>query len=487
MSGPAAPRSTRDLAAFAIVAALGGWVCVLAIEYYLRIQSVQRHHLETAWMWLVVAAIVAAATTGRERGERAPAADGWTLPRAWPIALVAFALVLYLPALRLGFLSDDFALSDLAARNQFFGLSWSFLRPLPLLIYRIVGAHPIALHAIIVVLHGVNAALVVRLAGVFGLSPRQAAAAGLLFLTFPANLEAVAWCAGVQDVLMTAGVLTAVVAASLSTAVLSLVAVALSLLSKETAVASPILIWLSNRDRWRTAAAALAVAGAYSVWRVATRPLAEGYAATPSSYTLKELLVRPFATLTVPFRSMQINDARWLGIVLVCGLVILVCRAAWLWRGDRPQLILAGSLALWVLVSIAPVYSMFDVSGTLQGSRYVYLATAGWSILLAALLMPSPSRLGLALVVAVCAIGIAGVRLNFAPWELAAKMRDDVLASVANAKASGCASVWIRNVPDSVQGAYVFRNGLAEAIVPITLSTSAPPACWISVPFGESN
>jgi hypothetical protein len=485
MSASGSLRPARDIAAFGIVIALGGWVCVLATEYYLGIRSVQRHHLETAWMWFAAAAIVAAVTSRREPGEVARERD-ISLPRAWPIALVAIALVLYLPALRLGFLSDDFTLLDLAARDQFFGLSWSFLRPLPLLVYRMVGAHPAALHALIVILHGVNAALVVRLAGVFGLASRQAAAAGLLFLTFPADLEAVAWCAGVQDVLMTAGVLGAVVAASVSTAALSLAAVAASLFSKETAVAAPFLIWLSNRARWRTAAAALGIVAVYSVWRVATRPLAEGYAATPSSYTLKELLVRPFATLSVPFRSEQIGEWRWLGIVLVCGLVVLLGRAAWLWRGNLRRLVLAGLLALWVFVSIAPVYSMCDFSGTLQGSRYVYLATAGWSILLAAMLMPRRSRIDLALAAGVCVIGIAGVRLNLAPWARAALIRNEVLAAVDHARAAGCASVWIRDVPDSVQGAYVFRNGLAEAIAPVTVGRSAPPACWVSVPFPAS-
>jgi len=138
-------------------------------------------------------------------------------------------------------------------------------------------------------------------------------------------------------------------------------------------------------------------------------------------------------------------------------------------------------------VSIAPVYSMFDVSGTLQGSRYVYLAVAGWSILMATLLLPARSRLDLFLVVAACAIGVIGVRLNLVPWTRAAAMRDEVLSAVERARASGCSDVWIRNVPDSVQGAYVFRNGLAEAIAPTTLSTAAPPSCWISVPFRAWN
>jgi hypothetical protein len=332
-------------------------------------------------------------------------------------------------------------------------------------------------------LHGLNATLVVHLAGLFGLPRRQACAAGLLFLAFPASLEAVVWCAGVQDVLMTTGVLAAVLAATLWGAAFSLAALTAALFSKETAVAAPFLIWLSNRTRWRTAVAALGVAGAYAVWRLLSKPLTEGYAAPPSSYKLKELLVRPFGTLAVPFRGAQIAELPWLGTLLVCGLTLLLMRAAWLWRGDRRRLLVTASLVLWVLVSIAPVYSMFDVSGTLQGSRYVYLATAGWSILLAGWLMPARSRADLVLVTIICLLGVIGVRLNLVPWTRAARMRDELLSAVNGAAAGGCTAVWIRNVPDSVQGAYVFRNGLAEAIAPTALTSAAPPQCWISVPF----
>jgi hypothetical protein len=70
------------------------------------------------------------------------------------VVAVVLALAVYYPALGLGFLSDDFTLADLAARNQFFGQSWTFLRPLPLLGYKAAGAHPAALHLFNVVLHG---------------------------------------------------------------------------------------------------------------------------------------------------------------------------------------------------------------------------------------------------------------------------------------------------------------------------------------------
>ena len=231
------------------------------------------------------------------------------------------------------------------------------------------------------------------------------------------------------------------------------------------------------------AAAALAVAGAYAVWRIATVPLTEGYAAPPSLYTLKELLVRPFATLTVPFQTARLIKWPWLGTLLVGGMAMLIVRAAWAWRGSRRQIWMASALALWVAVSVAPVYSMFDVSGTLEGSRYVYLPAAGWSMFIAALLMPVRSRRELGLVAAVCAIGLMGVRMNFVAWTSAARMRDDVLAAAARAKAAGCTVIWIRNVPDSVDGAYVFRNGLAEAVAPVAISSTAPPDCWITVRF----
>jgi hypothetical protein len=483
-AGSTVPRDRRGLGGLAVLLLIAAYIGTLAFEYYFRVGGVRRHHLESAWMWMVAACVVFTLTSRRSVEARERPTERWRPPASTTLVVaVVLALAVYYPALGLGFLSDDFTLADLAARNQFFGQSWTFLRPLPLLGYKAAGAHPATLHLFNVVLHGVNAALVSRLAMVFGLAPVQASAAGLLFLLFPAHLEAVAWCAGIQDVLMTTGVLGSILAATVSGAALSMAALIASLFSKETAVAAPVLMVLSNRQRWRVALGALAVAGAYAVWRIATRPLTEGYAAAPSPYMLKELLVRPFATLTVPFQAARLGAWPWLGTLLVGGLALLIVRAAWAWRGNRRRIWMASALALWVFVGVAPVYSMFDVSGTLEGSRYVYLPAAGWSMLIAALLMPARSRRGLGLVAAVCVIGLAGVRMNFVPWTSAARMRDEVLAAAARAKAAGCTAIWIPNVPDAVHGAYVFRNGLAEAVAPVALSSSAPPECWISVPF----
>jgi hypothetical protein len=162
-------RQPRKLILFGIALALAAYVCVLAVEYYLHLRSVQRHHLESAWMWFVAATLLAAWTAKRPADEEAEPRP-WTTTTSLPLTLIAAAIVLYYPALRLGFLSDDFVLSALAARREFFGQSWAFFRPLPLLFYNAAGTHPAVLHAVVVILHGLNAALVLRLAAIFGLS-----------------------------------------------------------------------------------------------------------------------------------------------------------------------------------------------------------------------------------------------------------------------------------------------------------------------------
>jgi len=50
-------------------------------------------------------------------------------------------------------------------------------------------------------------------------------------------------------------------------------------------------------------------------------------------------------------------------------------------------------------------------------------------------------------------------------WQQAAAMRDAVLSQAAGVvRSNGCRSLDLVDAPDSVQGAFVFREGLAEAL-----------------------
>jgi hypothetical protein len=137
---------------------------------------VSRHHRD-------VCGSAASGNTVARR--RAVAVEG--RPCRIVVAFVGLAFGVYMSTLRLGFLSDDFVLAARAARNEFLGPAAEFFRPLSLLVYKVGGTRPFALHAFNIVLHGVNSALVVPVALSFGLSPAVAIVAGGPLLTYPGS------------------------------------------------------------------------------------------------------------------------------------------------------------------------------------------------------------------------------------------------------------------------------------------------------------
>ncbi len=118
-------------------------------------------------------------------------------------------------------------------------------------------------------------------------------------------------------------------------------------------------------------------------------------------------------------------------------------------------------------MSVAPVYSLFFVSNTLEGSRYLYLPSAGWAVLLASAATLATSPRGRPFRWALCAVaalGAVGVYAHVAPWRRAAAERDRILNSATTALAADCGPVAFVGATDNVSGAYVFRNGLAPAL-----------------------
>ena len=121
----------------------------------------------------------------------------------------------------------------------------------------------------------------------------------------------------------------------------------------------------------------------FLVVRFSVLPLPAGYSPAASRYAVKELLVRPFATLIVPFRADETLRHPALGI-LSAAFVVLLLRSARRrdgWR-DRAAARAAAATGI-VLGAVAPVLAYFYVDPDLLGSRYLYLALTGWALLLA--------------------------------------------------------------------------------------------------------
>lgn len=198
---------------------------------------------------------------------------------------------------------------------------------------------------------------------------------------------------------------------------------------------------------------ALGVAVLFAVWRAgAAEP---SFLATPSRYFVKQILSVTFGTLAAPWRGevLRAIPALALFAALVAGAAgVALARAG-------AQLPRAASIALalvaWVVAAVAPVYSMLFVSRDLEGGRYLYFASAGWSLLLASALLAPRGRTRVARIVALLVLGTSwawGAGDRIGDWSEAAAQRDAALASVV-AAASGCDRVVVHGAPDNVRGA----------------------------------
>jgi hypothetical protein len=360
---------------------------------------VQRFHVETAFVWFVLLAIVSVAL--RRGTSREPEAAPTTFGRAPLTSLLVFwaaAVALYFPALSVGFLSDDFPLLERAARWQIGAVHAAFFRPLPMLVWSILeaaGAPAAAYHLLNVLLHGTNAflsGLVVR-----GWVRRRWAGevAALLVLLAPLAVEAVAWCSGLFDVSMTTFALatllifrgredrksSALLAAGIGTA-------AAAILCKETGVVIPALLVcdaVARRSRaylrdagFRVVVVMAAAYAAVRVW------LAVGAMAPPvTKYVAQRTIFQAFGALADPWRADVASTAPVLPVIsvpIVTGILVrfvLVARS-------RQSLRVPIATCLWILASVAPVGAILWIPGDLQASRYMYLAASAWAGLLCA-------------------------------------------------------------------------------------------------------
>ena len=479
MAGAASAAARRITAGACWASA--GYLLLRIVFYYFQIAGTRRHHLEAASLIFVAALIirVLASTGGRPGDDRVPSEP---LHPLMALAFVAAALLLYWPVLFAGLFADDFVLID-AARSGRYTVWHELFRPALFVVWRgalALSQNPaVFLHAVNIVLHGVNAFLVCRLVRSMTRRRDLALAAGALFLAFPAAVEAVAWPSGLQDVLMTTCVLAALVAAlDTRTPWIRFTAISVAfftgVMAKETAIAIPVLLAAlgvvpaARKSAWTAAAWCAALTAVFLIVRFSLLPLPASYSPAANRYALKELLVRPFATLVVPLRLDETLRAPLLGVLSGGAVVLLLAvTASRSGRGDRAAAN-AAAATVFVLGSVAPVLAYFYVDADLLGSRYLYLAVAGWVLLLVSCAGALAGHRALALSPLVCLIAfwIPATRSHLALWQQAAETRQRMLSAAAAAADRSCAGWVVSGVPPTLAGVPLFVNGFPEAARP---------------------
>jgi len=328
---------------------------------------------------------------------------------AWLLATILVAVALaYANALVASFQFDDFniivdnqAVHSLAA----WWAGMPGIRPLLKLSYALnwlADPGPIGFHAVNVLLHGLNVALVWRLSGHLplpaGWEPgpqglRVRLVATLLFALHPIQTESVTYISGRSMSLMAAfglaGLLAWLDAPSRprpglwrGVAVLLLAA---AILTKEVAVALPLALLLFRLEGHGlarhapfllVALALIVLFGLFGYQRLLTEPAPRGLGANLLSeanalYYLLGQLFRPHA-LHIDPSLPELKGWSPLSIAQVAGLTVAMV-AAWLGRGRRRWLFFAVG---WFVILLLPSHSLIP-RVDLASERHLYLAGLG--------------------------------------------------------------------------------------------------------------
>lgn len=476
-----------------VVATIGAALALGVAAYLFRRGNVPRFRLESATVAFVILGTLSHLLLNTND---VPAQRSLTSLRGeWGLWMLA-SIALYWPSLWLGPLSDDFVLVDRVRHNAFGLVHAEFFRPLPLMAWSVLlrtGTGWAGLHLLNVAMHGMVAFLASRLAAPYVSSRLAMIAAGMLVLAFPASVESVSWASGVFDVSATLLTLVAVLSSrryaaqtSVATRVTMLLCALAALLCKETAVVIPLLIaldmWASHRWPrpllWDEIVLTVLFGGVGFVrWLSASEMVRQPI----TKYVVQRWLFGTIGGLTVPWHRQVID--RWpfvaaTGAVLVVGL----STAFFVMRTPRATTRVAAASLGWVLLGSLPAITFFFVAPDLQGSRYLYLPTVGFALLLVVMCQRESAfrTRGIAVVTMLTLLGAFGVRQHQRHWQAAAGTRDAIVnAARADATSRNCQMISVRELPETVAGAYVFRNGseLAFASEGLTLSAGAAPGC----------
>lgn len=443
------------------------------------------------------------------------------------------------PALQVGFLLDDFLHLDYLSRavhgdsgdflHNFYG-NWAnspimqSFRPLVSLNlfcdYVVFGSNPVGFHLINLLLYWGSAFMVglisLELSGLRGnrLGASAAIWAVLLFSVYPLHLEAASWIIGRVDLLCTLFCLISVfcylrykILHEHKLLLLSLIAFAAALLSKEMAVTLPLVITAAELllgPLWQEKTAAefdsmlrtRRLCGVLSFWFVlgaiaslrflALQNLIGGYGSnSPDSslkghFGLKTFLSRFLKQSAIDRILFPVNldllnrlgqQAAWdlnktLQTILKSSYIGVLSIALVRVLLKSINLRIVAFLIFWTLISLLPTFQVWEISPNLVGSRLFFLSSAPFVILLSFLALPAIDVLksnlartisisGSAMLLVIVCIWSYWLQFDFKSWTGAARSLESFRLQVETKLRSlpEDKSILLLNLPSDYSGA----------------------------------
>ena len=439
----------------------------------------------TIGAWFAFAGVLIAIV----RAKRIPAAAvPHSLARFDALAVVLVAATIavsYGWLARSYFLADDFILlvqahAPLSWRGVFAtrGGDGSF-RPLGYLSYAIsaqwAGSDPAIWHWIGFFLHIANAILLYLLAAAAGYSRLLAWLAASLFAVHGAHPEAAVWMAGRFDLLSAFFVLAGLFAFQRSLSpgtkrqmwlAAALAAMTAGLLSKESAysfvlVAAWLLActgaWRSRRD-WISILLFGTVTALLFGYRWHLLEGIGGYGPITLIPSLKGLAFRMWGILFFPV-NWTLPPGVWLWALAIAYCTVLV--RMFLARAELGRIAFAIG---FVILTAMPAVSQLLIGADLEKSRVLYLPSAGFCLLLAALARPLQFRIQILAAAALLAFHTAVLEHNLRGWQRASETVHAACVDAAKCAIRTGARPLVTGLPRTLNGVYTFANGFSECV-----------------------
>ena len=440
------------------------------------------------------------------RMKRGDASGNTLVSVAWTDTISVAGVILiglaeFWQTLSYSFLSDDFYLVTLAASTRGYsaplfkhGGGTEFFRPVGGLALAVTawwgGTDVFSWHLASLLLHLANSVLVFLLISRLFSNRPAALVASMLFVIHGTWPEAVTWVSGRFDLISTFFVLTGLLlfiahlcllarARIRATAcyVGSLLAMALAILTKESAYVFPALLMLtlavcpgaSRQDAKRTLPfwALAIILFAIRWWALGG---IGGYidprTGKPEAFSLgmlpitKALALRIWSALYFPV-NWSIEPSRGLGIAFALSVALTVC-LLWTVSLERRRILFA---VAFVLISSLPAIHQLLIGGDLQKSRLLYLPSVGFCVMLGfAVEGLRPKRAMLPAALVLLAFHLSCLQHNERIWRQVASVADSTCSQIIQQITPSTKGIVIQDLPGSLDGVYFLRNGLGSCL-----------------------
>lgn len=409
--------------------------------------------------------------------------------------ITGLGIFIYSPVLNAFFAADDFGLLFGIDRDGALGV-WSlppndFFRPLIslslFLDYQVWGFNPLGFHLTNLLFHLLNSYWVCRVARVWGLEERASRWAGALFLVLTCHVEATAWIAGRTDLIATFFCLLSLdgyfrwrTSGNNRLLLMAYGALIPALMAKETAVVIPFLFIAYE---WRHLAEsqtakpfmrsllpsgmALLILTIYLFVRASVvGGLIGGYGASQHLKaellpTLLNVAMHFFKTLLPVSLSDAASGGLYFLLISGTGLCILFILIHLFLPSNRPSPA-PYSLLLAFLISVLPTATLKLPLMMGFNDRFTYFPSVWGVMLLAGGLSRVAGLARGAIAVGLILFYSTGTWQSNLHWARAGQLTQSYLFSLKRIDPTH--PLLFLSVPDSYRSAYLFRNGLPEAI-----------------------